>query len=78
MFWVRTQQMLPEDQQEVLVRYQNVVSLATYDQPSGTFHLKYGDDVNQSEAGLRWTVLIDNSDSTRVDNKGYFRNDTSV
>jgi hypothetical protein len=56
--------MLPNDQQEVLIRCRNVVSVATFEEATGTFIVRNGNNFHKNEADLKWTVLENHDQAT--------------
>jgi hypothetical protein len=57
MVWINALTRLPDDQEEVLIRVETIVHLATYDEPENIFRLRNGEHIHPSGHRVEWMRL---------------------
>ena len=58
MKWFSTKEKLPNDQEEILVRNNGLVSLAKFDHTSRKFNLRDGTVIRLNGENIEWTELV--------------------
>lgn len=57
MNWVKADQRLPKDKEEVLLRYFSLITIAVYDAEKGKFISKNSKEEYEKSANLSWLSL---------------------